>query len=109
MLVRQPYKLHLLKDVLAHPDFDNTKPTVLYLNDCYESFDESVAIIVNAYLTRRDHNILVLDWSTFRQDDYFEFVIPNMKKVSLILKFGGQRTQYSILRCSCHMNWPNIF
>lgn len=65
-----------------HPDFNSTKQTLLYLNDCFESFDESVEVIVNAYLKRRDHNILVLDWSTFNKDDYFEVIIPNIKRVS---------------------------
>lgn len=82
--IRQPYQLRRLKDVLTHPEYDESKQTLLYLNDCFESFEESVEVIVSAYLKRRDHNILVLDWSSFSKDDYFEAVIPNIKRVSML-------------------------
>lgn len=94
-LIRQPYKLNQLKDVIVHPDFDASKQTLLYLNDCFESFDESVEVIVNAYLKRRDHNILVLEWTSFNNADYFEVLIPNIKRVS-ILRLTAVRVQLHI-------------
>lgn len=74
---------------MVHPEFDLNKKTLLYLNDCFESFDESVEVIVKAYLQRRDHNILVLDWASIKHDDYFGVVIPNMERVSRMMSFDA--------------------
>lgn len=42
---------------------------------------ESVNVIVNAYLKRNDHNILVLDWSSLADGNYLLDAVPNAKLV----------------------------
>lgn len=69
-------------DILAHPEFDNSKSTILYINDCYEINDESTKVIVEAYLKRKEFNVLSLDWSSLGRDDFFNVLIPNIKQVS---------------------------
>lgn len=58
---------------------DRSLPTVLYIHGYKDSVDtEGVSTVVNAYLQRGDHNILVLDWSKLCENDYFRRAVPNM-------------------------------
>lgn len=82
MSEKQPYVLLRAHDILSHPEFDHSKPTVLYINDCYEVNDESTKVVIAAYLRRKEYNLLALDWSSLGRDDFFNVLIPNIKAVS---------------------------
>lgn len=42
---------------------------------------KSVNVIVSAYLKRNDYNILVLDWSSLADGNFFFDAVPNAKLV----------------------------
>lgn len=68
--------------MFAHPSFDKEKATVLYIHGYIEApSDESVTVIVQSYLKRNDHNILVLDWSDLADGNYLVDAVPNAKQV----------------------------
>lgn len=69
--------------MLSHSDFDADKKTVLYLHGYVEApTHESIRVIVDAYIKRGDHNILVLDWSQLADGNYFVDAVQNIKDVS---------------------------
>lgn len=80
--------------MFKHLHFDKQKPTVLYIHGYVEApSHESVNVIVQAYLKRNDHNVLILDWSELADGNYLFDAIPNMKQVKwnfwfLSFKFG---------------------
>lgn len=82
LISSQAYKLNKTKDILAHPEFDDTRKTLFYISDCYEYNNESVHVIVNAYAKRTDYNVLVLDWFSFNNADFFSVLLPNLNEVS---------------------------
>ncbi|XP_066581540.1 pancreatic triacylglycerol lipase-like isoform X2 [Prorops nasuta] len=50
---------------------DNSKPTVLYVHGYTESVEStSVKTVVGAYLKRKDHNTIAVDYSKFAGEDY---------------------------------------
>lgn len=62
--------------------FDVLRKTVLYIHSYLEGPNhESVDTIVDAYLHRNDHNVLVLDWSQLANGNYLIDVVPNAKQV----------------------------
>lgn len=70
-------------DILRHPAFDLTKRTVLYIHGYLETqANESINVVVNAYIQRGDHNIILLDWADLAEGNYFVDAIPNAKQVS---------------------------
>lgn len=72
--------------MFGHLKFDAEKKTVLYIHGYMEApSQESVNVIVNAYLKRNDHNILVLDWSSLADGNYLFDAVPNAKLVFIHL------------------------
>lgn len=43
---------------------------------------DSIHVIVNAYIKRGDHNIIVLDWAELANGHYFIDAVQNLKPVS---------------------------
>jgi Lipase len=69
-------------ELLNHPKFDVGKETVLYAHGYIESpAEESVSVLVDAYLKRGDHNILILDWMELADGHYIFEALPNTKRV----------------------------
>lgn len=76
------YELDESRNILEHTDFDNEKKTVLYIHGYVEApSHESIHVIVDAYLKRGDHNILLLDWSELADGNFFVDAVPNIKEV----------------------------
>lgn len=70
------------------------RKTMLYIHGyADESKHESVRAIVDAYLQRADHNVLVLDWSELASGNYLIDAVPNAKQVNFTL--------FHILSLSC--------
>lgn len=58
------YDYNELDDILQHANYNASQTTVLYIHGYLESPEsDSVRLIVNAYHTRNEHNLIVLDWS----------------------------------------------
>lgn len=78
----QKFELDESRAILSHNDFDNNKKTVLYVHGYVEApSHQSVHVIVDAYIKRGDHNILVLDWSELADGNFFMDAVPNIKQV----------------------------
>ena len=77
--------------LLQHPKFNKDRDTVLYCFGYTENYTaDSTQAIVDAYLWRNDHNILVVQWSMYNADNYFFQAIPNTIRVSFVsISFGN--------------------
>lgn len=56
---------------------------MLFIHGYVESgTTDSSLVIADAYLTRSDHNLIVLDWHEEASGNYFIHAVPNAVKVS---------------------------
>jgi hypothetical protein len=68
--------------MLKHPSFRQCKPTVFYFHGFLEKvYDESVNVVVDAYIKRNDHNLVIVDWSELADGSYIFDAVPNHKRV----------------------------
>lgn len=66
------------------PEFKLDRPTIAYAFDFLENRESiSTQIIVDAYLQRRDHNVLILDYGKFSGGNYIFDAVPNAIKVKI--------------------------
>jgi hypothetical protein len=78
--------LNNTQSLLHNAAYDSKKSTVIYCfgyTELYES--PSTQLIVNAFLMRRDHNILVFNWSSIDAGNYFLDAVPNAVKAGQLL------------------------
>lgn len=76
------YNYDELEEIFKDDNFDANRPTALYIHGYRETVvSNSVQRIINAYLSRNDHNIIVLDWSHAASGNYFTSAVPNAMKV----------------------------
>lgn len=82
-------KLITLKDtkkLLHHSRYDRDRPTKIYCYGYTENFmSPGTQAIVDSYLERGDHNIIVIEWSSYNDGNYIIEAIPNMKRISHII------------------------
>lgn len=79
------YELTEAVQILRNPKFNRHSETVLYLHGYVESpASSTVQLIANAYIKRKTHNILVLDWSALVNGSYIT-AVANSKEVNLCL------------------------
>ncbi|KAG5669188.1 hypothetical protein PVAND_017082 [Polypedilum vanderplanki] len=72
------YDLTRASEILKQDEFDNEKPTLLYIHGYTESLEsESIRVVSDAYFKRNDHNVIILDWSKLAQGTYFASAVPN--------------------------------
>ncbi|CRL01706.1 CLUMA_CG014922, isoform A [Clunio marinus] len=79
-------ELNETEKLLTHPGYDNNKPTVVYVYGFNEKFkSKSTQTLVESYIERGDHNILVVEWAKYNRGSYPYFVIPNTQKIGEII------------------------
>lgn len=79
---QRPYELDESCAMFGNAHFDTLRKTVLYIHGHSEgSNHESVRVVVDAYLQRNDHNVLVLDWTELASGNYLIDSVPNAKQV----------------------------
>lgn len=79
------YSMSNMTQLLSNRNFNSKLPTVLYVSGWIQSPDaETTKLIISAYLKRRDHNLLVLDWSDYSVGLYTA-VMLRISKISRIL------------------------
>ena len=79
------FALRSAKDILLDSKFNSLKHTVLYLHGFLEKLeDENQHLIVDSYLKRNDHNVILLDWEVLASGNYVTDVVPNAIRVILI-------------------------
>ncbi|XP_055921925.1 lipase member H-A-like [Eupeodes corollae] len=72
--------------LLKHEKFDKTKKTVLYVHGYLENLTvESIKVIVEAYLQRKDVNLIVLDWGELADGNYMLDAVVNAKQLGPVL------------------------
>lgn len=72
------YDFNELDEIVQHEEYNASQTTVLYIHGYLESPDsDTVHLIVNAFHTRNEHNLIVLDWSDAAFGDYFIQAVPN--------------------------------
>lgn len=77
------YAFANVTSISEHPNFNPEKPTVLYCHGYLEAPpNESIHLIVDSYLQRNDHNVVILDWSRLVTGDYLLTAAPNAIAVS---------------------------
>lgn len=65
-------------EIFQHAKYDQNRKTVLYLHGYLEApTNESIHLIVDSYLQRNDHNIIILDWSLLVDGNYLLSAVPN--------------------------------
>lgn len=86
--------------LLNLPDYNNSRPTIFYCFGYTEKFRAaSTQTIVKSYIQRGDHNIIVLDWSSYNGGSYTLEAIPNMRKIGELLgklMLDLQRSDFNI-------------
>lgn len=74
-----------LDELSSYEAFNNSLKTVLYIHGFRESLaSESVETVVNAFIKRKSHNILVLNWSVYASGNYITDAVPNLIKVRIL-------------------------
>lgn len=72
--------------LLTHPDYDNDRSTVIYSYGYTEKFTSlSTQTVVESYIARGDHNIVVIEWSAYNSGNYPLEAIPNMRRIGEFL------------------------
>lgn len=73
-----------MTQLISHRNFNPKLPSVLYISGWMQSPDaETTELIINGYLKRRDHNLLILDWSDYSVGLYAS-VMLRISKISRI-------------------------
>lgn len=73
------FSLKNANQILNQNEFDLRKPTVLYVHGYYETYDDfNTILIVSSYLSRRDHNVLALDWGKIAAKNYVLQALPRV-------------------------------
>ncbi|XP_017060656.1 inactive pancreatic lipase-related protein 1 [Drosophila ficusphila] len=76
------YDLTDYQSLLEDENLDLSKNTVLYLHGYLEDPDvESIHVIAEAYLERKDTNLIVLDWGELADGNYMFDAFPNLKQL----------------------------
>lgn len=76
------YKLTEATKLLRHPSFDVNHSTIIYIHGWNEKMNEAetLLVIVESYLSRKNHNILVLNYETL-SSKFYSVVVANAKEV----------------------------
>jgi len=80
------FPLNSLKQLLEHPNFDVKKPTCFYFHGYVEKMtDEHIELIADAYQSRNDHNLIMVDWNDMAEGSYLLDALPNAVKLGKTL------------------------
>lgn len=83
------FSLNELGELTKHSKFNSVRPTVLYFHGYIEHMtDEHIEVIVDAYLTRGDHNLIMVDWNDMADGSYLLDALPNAIKLGKMI--GGK-------------------
>jgi predicted alpha/beta-fold hydrolase len=80
------FKMNETLKLFHHRDYDNNRPTMLYSFGYTEKYTSmSTQTVVDSYIRRGDHNILVVDWSSYNGGRYIANAIVNSYQVGEIV------------------------
>lgn len=79
---RQIYSLNEIPQMTQHQSYDPNRRTILLIHGFTDSVSGiTVRSVVSAYDIRKDHNLMVLDWSQSASGDYYTQAVPNCASV----------------------------
>jgi hypothetical protein len=81
---KNSYPLYEPSKIMQDPHFNNSLPTMMYL-DGYRENDYDISgriIMIDAFLTRDDYNVIFVNWDKIAGGSYVFDAFPNSKKVS---------------------------
>lgn len=80
------FELNEAQAILKHEKFQASKKTVLYIHGYLENSEvESIHVIVDAYLSRDDYNIVILDWGELADGNYMLDAVVNAKQLGPVI------------------------
>ena len=69
--------------IFSNKNYDPTRNTTFYFHGYKEApTDDGLHLIVDSYLTRKDQNLIVMDWSRLVSGSYLLSAVPNAIAVS---------------------------
>lgn len=76
------FKLTEATNLLKHPSFHLNQSTVIYLHGWNEKMNEAktLLVIVDSYLSLKDHNVLALNYENL-SEKFYSVVVENGKEV----------------------------
>lgn len=76
------FKLTEATKLLQHSSFDLNHVTIIYIHGWNEKMDEAetLLVIVQSYLSRKNHNILVLNYEKLSKN-FYSIVVENAEEV----------------------------
>jgi hypothetical protein len=76
------YYLNMDEDFMTNWNYDNNRPTMLYSYGYTESYNsKSTQTVLEAYLERGDHNLIVTEWQPYNSGNYLFEAIKNSYRV----------------------------
>jgi Lipase len=80
------FPLDSVVDILTHKDFDANRKTVLYIHGYRQNLaSPSLILVIEAFIKRKTHNILALDWSAYSDGNYITNAVPNLIQIGRML------------------------
>lgn len=77
------FSLDAVDQIFTRKAFNASKKTVLYIHGYQQNLSSATNILmVEAFIKRRTHNILALDWSAYASGNYITNAVPNLIQVS---------------------------
>lgn len=74
------------EDIRSDEHFDRSKPTVVYIHGYLESSETfSVKTVVDAYLKRGGHNVIVIDWFEYSTGNYQFKVLYQLHHIGQVI------------------------
>lgn len=72
--------------MVNNTSFNVNRPSVVYAYGFTQTYNSNATQrIVEAYIARNDHNILVIDWYNYSTGDYLLNAVPNTLKVADVM------------------------
>ncbi|CRL01708.1 CLUMA_CG014924, isoform A [Clunio marinus] len=82
----EDFQMNEAEKLLNHLKYDNNKPTVVYVYGFTEKYkSKSTQTLVESYIERGDHNILVVEWSKYSNANYAFEAIPSSYQIGEII------------------------
>ena len=80
------YTLNATENLLNDLNYDVKLETLFYIHGYKENLTtESTETVVNAYLRRNDHNVIVLNWGPYANGSYMTHAVPNLVKIGKLV------------------------
>lgn len=82
----QLYNLNSTENLLNDVNYNVKIKTLFYIHGFKENLTtESTETVIDAYLRRNDHNVIVLNWGPYANGSYMTHAVPNLVKIGKLV------------------------